>query len=448
MILAQTFAQHTDIRQKEIENVIATSLAVPLVERDSATLQDTLDAFYAHGGIDYLLLLDSRGRSMASVNWSSDTIPATSQGLPGQNNAPVWDAVADIHLGGQVYGYLYYGLSTTPLIMARETMQRSALLIFALAMVGSTVLFSAIGFWLTHRLRHFVTAAEAIASENPSARVPVGKGGDEIDRMGQNFNAMAEALESKILELSANDRELRRSNEDLKQFAYLASHDLQTPLRTIASYVQLLERRYADQLDDDGKAFIQYAADGSKRMSVLLQSILDYSLIDTAPLKQAEVPMDAVWATTLKNLDAAIRSSGATVELTTALPTVKGIETQIGQILQNLLENAIKYREADRAPKVFFGAEKDGNFWRFDMIDNGLGIDESYIDKIFTIFQRLHTVEEYEGTGIGLAFCKKVVERHGGRIWASSQGPGKGSAFHFTLPAAAKDHPTNEKAPG
>ena len=224
---------------------------------------------------------------------------------------------------------------------------------------------------------------------------------------------------------------LARSNQDLEQFASVASHDLQEPLRMVSGYLQLIERRYRDKLDSEAKEFIGFAVDGAMRMSRLITDLLDYSRINTRGKQPEPVNMEIVLKRAVENLQEAIRDSNATITHE-ELPTVQGDATQLVQLLQNLVGNAIKFRAADRPVRVYIGARKLDDEWVFSVKDEGIGIEPRYAEKIFLIFQRLHSRAEYPGTGIGLAICKKIVERHGGRIWVESQS-GQGSTFFFTI---------------
>jgi len=227
-------------------------------------------------------------------------------------------------------------------------------------------------------------------------------------------------------------KELKRSNDELQQFAYVSSHDLQEPLRMVSSYTQLLAVRYKGRLDSDADEFIAFAVDGCNRMQGLIQDLLAYSRAGSNGKALSETSGEDALQAALTNLRAAMEQSGAVVTHD-SLPVIKTDETQLTQIFQNLVGNAIKYRRAE-SPQVHISASKNGgNEWIFSVRDNGLGIDPQYFDRIFVLFQRLHGRDEFEGTGIGLAICKKLLERLGGRIWVESQ-PEKGSTFYFALP--------------
>ena len=228
--------------------------------------------------------------------------------------------------------------------------------------------------------------------------------------------------------------DLQRSNEELQRFAYVASHDLQEPLRSIISFTQLLERRYKGRLDADADEFIAFIVEGGNRMQRLIEDLLQLSRVETKARPLVPTNTGEVVADVLQLMEASIREAGATVEVGD-LPTVMADAAQLAQVFTNLVGNALKYRRPDVPPEVRISAERAGRFWRFAVADNGIGIEAEYFDRIFVIFQRLHTREEYEGTGIGLAVVRKIVERHGGRIWVEST-PGEGSTFFFTLQAA------------
>jgi len=273
---------------------------------------------------------------------------------------------------------------------------------------------------------------------------------DELGRLARAFNKMTAALGAQEAELRRNAsdlerrvadktreldqraEELARSNVELERFAYVASHDLQEPLRMVASYTQLLAKRYKGKLDTDADEFIAFAVDGATRMQALINDLLTYSRVSTKASSFGIVDCELLVDTALKNLQGAQLEAGAIIRRT-SLPKIAGDGFQLIQLFQNLIGNAIKFRRGP-GPTIEISARRDGDEWVFMIADDGIGIDAKYIDQLFAVFKRLHTRAEYPGTGIGLAICKKVVERHHGRIWVESV-PGEGSAFCFTIPA-------------
>ncbi len=232
--------------------------------------------------------------------------------------------------------------------------------------------------------------------------------------------------------------ELERSNKELEQFAYVASHDLQEPLRMVASYTQLLEMRYKDKLDSDANDFINYAVDGANRMQRLINDLLVYSRVGTRGKPFEPVDSQLALGQAIVNLEVLI-SENQTIITNDDLPPLIADSTQLVQLFQNLVDNAIKFR-SDKTPYIHVSAKQEGNEWIFSVRDNGIGIDPQHKERIFVIFQRVHSREEYSGTGMGLAICKKIVERHGGRIWVDSK-PGEGSTFYFTMPLRGGEKP-------
>lgn len=240
-----------------------------------------------------------------------------------------------------------------------------------------------------------------------------------------------QALEANAKRLEEYAQELKNSNRELEQFAYVASHDLQEPLRMVGSYCQMLQRRYKGKLDKDADEFIGFAVEGALRMQQMINDLLTYSRVGRTGKGVAEVAVEDVVKSAVGNLQAAISEGGAKITWD-ALPTLCGEKVQLLQLFQNLIGNAIKFRADDRPIEVHVSARQAAEGWHFTVKDTGIGIEGQYLERIFLIFQRLHDRAKYKGTGIGLAVCKKVVEHHGGRIWVESE-PGKGTAFHFTL---------------
>ena len=322
----------------------------------------------------------------------------------------------------------------------------AALLAFAAAWVGGDL-------FIVRRIHRLLSMTERIGEGDLSARTGAGQGDGELHQLARAFDEMAQNLQQRVAEreraeanlralnedleqrVTARTLELKRSNEDLEQFAYVASHDLQEPLRMVTNYLQLLQNRYKSQLDNKAQDFIQIAVDGALRMHQLIGDLLTYSRVGTAGKPLGPVNANEALKNTLLNLKIAIEESGAKV-MSDLLPTVKADMLQLTQLFQNLIGNAIKFR-SDKPPEIHVSAQRGPreNEWQFSVRDNGIGIAPKDFDRIFLIFQRLHTREKYPGTGIGLALCKKIVERHGGRIWVESE-PGEGTTFHFTIPAA------------
>ncbi len=235
-------------------------------------------------------------------------------------------------------------------------------------------------------------------------------------------------------ELLRFTEELRRSNEDLEQFAYVSSHDLQEPLRSIVSFSQLLERRYRGQLGPDADEYIDFIVEGGTRMQALIRDLLSYSRVNTKRQELRPTDVEDILASVERNLASPLREAGAAIAHD-PLPVVTADPLQLEQVFANLVSNAIKFRKPEEPLRIHVGARRTDGFWEFSVADNGIGIEPEYLDRIFVIFQRLHTRDVYPGTGIGLAIAKRIVDRHGGTIRVEST-PGEGSTFFFTLPAA------------
>jgi signal transduction histidine kinase len=314
---------------------------------------------------------------------------------------------------------------------------------------GTIALLLALSAFVTRPLTRLVAAIEGLRNGRGAAarRVAIASP-DEIGHLAAAFNELMadlerttvskERLEQEVEErkraeavLEERSIELARSNAELEQFAYVASHDLQEPLRMVASYMQLIERRYKGELDADANEFIGYAVDGAKRMQALIGDLLAYSRAGTHAHPFQPTDSAAVLAAVKRNLRLALDESGARITHG-ALPVVLADASQLTQVLQNLIANAVKFR-GQAPPEIDIQCEAAGRAWRFSVRDNGIGIAPEYFERIFVLFQRLHGWRDYPGTGIGLAICKKIIERHGGDISVQSA-PGKGSTFTFTLP--------------
>jgi signal transduction histidine kinase len=329
-----------------------------------------------------------------------------------------------------------------------------AVAVFAL----SVALFGGNLFVLRH-VKTLVRATEELGRGDLKVRIGAQHGPGEFGQLAQAFDTMADSLEQRMAELrrtqaelkqlnqeleqrvTGRTQELKRSNEELEQFAYVASHDLQEPLRMVTNYMQLLKQRHGDKLDTSAHEFMAFALDGAVRMQGMITDLLAYSRVGTQRRPFEDIDLELVLARALNNLKVAWDESGAVITHD-PLPAVLGDAVQLTQLLQNLIANALKFRSPQSptvhisvqpAPRPAVSPPGDPGEWQFAVRDNGIGIAPEHHERIFIIFQRLHPRGQYAGSGIGLAVCKKIVERHGGRIWLESQ-PGQGTTFFFTLP--------------
>jgi signal transduction histidine kinase len=286
--------------------------------------------------------------------------------------------------------------------------------------------------------------AQALGQGDLQHRVAAG-GLRELAELGARFNQMAEGLQQRSLEAEKAIADLARSNRELEQFAYVASHDLQEPLRVITGYMQLIEGRHRGTLGEDTDLSITYVVEAAFRMRQLIADLLEYSRVGSRGRPFEPMAMQRVFDDAVAVLRQSIVESKAVVRHG-PLPTVVGDPPQLSQLLQNLIANAIKFH-GSRAPEIDVSAHAEGSHWIFSVRDNGIGIEPQYWQQIFVIFQRLHTRQQYGGTGIGLAICKRIVERHGGRIWVDSV-PGVGSTFYFSLDREPSETPEGDGSPG
>lgn len=285
-------------------------------------------------------------------------------------------------------------------------------------------------------IKNLTKAAKKISDGGFGYKVRIQRG-DEIGILADSFNTMSRELAKFIANLKRSERELlrhstelKRSNEELQHFAYVASHDLQEPLRMISSYLQLIERRYKSKLDADAEEFITYAVDGANRLQTMINGLLEYSRVDSRGKSFELVDCETLFERALLNLEVTIKENNATITHDT-LPTVMADSSQLLQVFQNLISNAIKFH-GTAPPRIHISARRNENEWTFSVHDNGIGIEPEYTKQLFNIFKRLHG-REYPGIGLGLSICKKIINRHDGRIWLESE-TGKGSTFYFTIP--------------
>jgi signal transduction histidine kinase len=327
----------------------------------------------------------------------------------------------------------------------------TSLAVALIAVLAGFALWCLLRRWVSRPVTRLADEVRVVSAENVDHEINA-HGPQEFVRLGADIEAMRQrlvtqlaAVESARIEvadarsrLERKAEELQRSNTELEQFAYVASHDLQEPLRKVASFCQLLERRYTGQLDARADQYIHFAVDGARRMQQLINDLLDFSRVGRRNSPAAEVDTAVCLRMAMANVETARIESRTTIDVQ-ELPVLMGEAPLLTQLFQNLISNAIKFRTQD-APHIVIGARRVGHDWEFWCRDNGIGIPNEYADRVFLIFQRLHAKEVYEGTGIGLAMCRKIVEYHGGRIWVDADDSAVGTTIRWTLPADPAPH--------
>ncbi len=395
-----------------------------------------------------VFLHDARQDFDATVSGFSRVIASRTDHYPGQTNMGGFSD-AELRQISQVLLKAYSladninRLHETTQAKTKGTRDNGILLVVFFFLGGVIVIVinsSVIRRTLAKRITTLVAGVEVLGSGNLDYRIIL-EGDDELTDLAKANNEMAARLKSSFTSLNdlqreiderkKAEKELQRSNSELEQFAYVASHDLQEPLRMISSYTQLLADRYKDKLDDKANLFIHYAVDGAIRMQALINDLLAYSRIGTKGKTLEPVDTHVVLGEAVNVLRMSINEAKAIIT-NEELPEVRADASQLVLLFQNLIGNALKFR-GKGYPHVQISAKDNGAEWQFSVKDNDIGIDPQFADKIFVIFQRLHTKEEYPGSGMGLAICKKIVERHGGRIWFESE-LDKGATFYFTIP--------------
>jgi signal transduction histidine kinase len=430
---------------------------------DPAGLQALQELQRSSGDDRLFALLADDPRSLAALeqasastrtwfrDWAEPTMAAVQAGGP--------DAVTDAQMdrGRELFGQVrvdydrYLGVlaeqrgAAVDSLLTRMDLLFLAVLVAALCALGAgALLWWALRRWMLDPVQQLAAETRAVRAGALEHEVTV-NGPGEIAALGRDVEEMRQRIVEEVgiaraareelarahEHLEAQTAELERSNRELEQFAYVASHDLQEPLRKVASFSQMLQRRYAGQLDERADQYIEFAVDGAKRMQQLINDLLNFSRVGRLTAAQTDVDLGDCLDRALRNLDTAVEETGAQVT-SDPLPVVRGEAPLLTQLLQNLIGNAIKFRSAE-APRIHVGARRDGDVWHLWCSDNGLGIEPQYADRVFVIFQRLHAKEVYAGTGIGLAICKKIVEYHGGTIAVDPQEE-PGTTIRWTLP--------------
>jgi len=322
-----------------------------------------------------------------------------------------------------------------------KTLQVDQRRYFLLILVPAVLAIILLAYFMRKRiirsLEELQLGTSAFAAGRLGERIKL-KGNDEFGELALQFNSMAEELNNRaekeeflIHKLEKQTEELKTSNEELENFASIASHDLKEPLRMIRNFMELLEKKYADQLDEKAKKYIHFAVDGSSRMTTLINDLLDFSSIGRKETEKETIDLNQILDGVVQYYDSKIEETSASVHYE-SMPVVHAVPVSMRMLFQNLVGNALKYHKAEALPEIEIRVEDKHTAWQFSVSDNGIGLDEQYREDVFLLFKRLHSPEEYSGTGMGLAICKKIVEQHGGEIWVESE-PGVGSTFHFTI---------------
>jgi signal transduction histidine kinase len=442
-----------------ISSFIARHLFDDVSSADLRSMRARLENTRINPDIQYAYVVDARGLMLSDGTEANSRRGQKLAGFADPEPSRSGSQFTDVENGllritspvagpaRNVVAYLHIGFS---LQRAYDNLRHASLAGLVVTLICLIVSFSLAVFVATSFSRpilSIVDAAKQIEKGNLKIRLNVNRN-DELGVLANAINEMAEALSTQQREVSqAQDalvqkaEELNRSNKELEQFAYVASHDLQEPLRMIASYVQLLGRRYRDKLDAEAAEYIGFAVNGVSRMQSLIEDLLHLSRVGSEGKSFELLDCHDVLGEALSMLERSISERRAIITHS-PLPKLEADRAQLVQLFQNLIDNAIKYCP-NETPTVHIEASRAGRNWIFSLKDNGIGLAPDHTERIFQIFQRLHTRDEYPGTGIGLALCKKIVELHGGRIWVESE-VGKGSTFRFTIPVGAEKNKETE----
>lgn len=434
-------------RAEGLARVIAVNSVSWVLAEDTRGLSEVVRSLRSHPHLMYAMVVDPRGQVLAHTDrdrigyYVSDPLSLDIlAGAPAVRTVVettrMVEVATPVMTQNRVIGWARVALDQQEEMAGiRSTMLGGVFYILSAIVVGTVC-----AVWISRRLTaDFLQLGEAVDQMRKGRRdiKSLDQPAREIARVEQAFVAMADTIWRREDELRHTINQLAASNTDLERFAYIASHDLQEPLRTVVGFAQLLERRYRGKLDADADQFIDFIVEGGKRMSAQIQGLLDFSRIDAKGQAFRNLAMEPVVQAALSNLEDAIRQSQAEIAVG-ALPRVHGDDIQLMLLVQNILSNAIKFRRPDVAPRIAIsGSVRDG-MAEFHISDNGIGIDPARADEIFLIFRRLHNAAQYSGRGIGLAICRRIVERHGGRIRAEAL-PEGGTRFVCTLPLAVEE---------
>jgi signal transduction histidine kinase len=420
-LYAEARQEHGRETARHLDSV-AEGLVPLILGNQLDVIYENLDALKkANPEWKIVTLADGRGRTLYPLNGESSG--------PVQSDPDVMEIHKTLRLNDEILGEFTLLLDQGPAIaQQRQHLFKLGIVFASLCFVLMIAMFLLVKTMILDPVLELARASKALARRDFETPLPTSKK-DEIGTLIEAFANMREARRKA-------EENLARSNKELEQFAYAASHDLREPLRMVGSYVSLIERRYSNVLDKDGLEFIAYAKDGANRMDRMIQDLLEYSRVgrkfeEKKPLSLAETAKEAqqMLSVRIKDLSAVIEES----EGFRQLPLVPGHHAELMRLFMNLLSNAVKYHAPDTKPLVAIDGRADKDMVTVSIKDNGIGIEEKFFERIFQIFQRLHSRDEFEGSGIGLATCKKIVEHHNGKIWVESV-PGQGSTFSFSLP--------------
>lgn len=453
-ILAYDAFSYADLKTRDMRSqaeILGRTGTVALIARDQIASRGYLEALQAKPSILAGAFYTSDGQLLASYHrhGSAHAFPVTVMPREWRDNDQI-GLVYPVNNNGNLIGMVY---------LHAELDRASRLAEYAGVIILAGIASLLIGMWISNRLQRVVSAplqeiaatANAIIDKKDYRLRAKKQGADEIGKLTDAFNAMLAHIEERDARLQAmnqlllaeidyrkqveaalqrNMQALTRSNAELEQFAYVYSHDLQEPLRMVASYTQLLEKRYQDRLDEKGISFLHYIVDGAKRMQELIDDLLRFSRAGTHGKELQPTRIEHPLQAAISNLHAMMLFKSIAIHWD-PLPVVMADPVQIMQLFQNLLSNAIKFSRNEKV-HIEINVTAENDYWLFAVKDNGIGIDREHFERIFIIFQRLHARAEYPGSGIGLSICKKIIERHGGRIWVESE-KDKGTTFYFTL---------------